>query len=174
MDPLPKPCPHSDSELAHLADLFPNSNQTVSRTAAVSADAPSSHNLSAYRPSFLPLTWPAIHTSDHLHAPTEPAAARLSSSVVRSSQNRATIKTIAEFGFQVLVEPFNPASLSIRLVHGIARVVSSRGKGDEFHGDAVVLQRMVHLVGIGDWHARVAGVVEDQCGCGDCTRIGHG
>jgi hypothetical protein len=33
MDPLPKPCPHSDSELARHADLFPNSNQTVSPTA---------------------------------------------------------------------------------------------------------------------------------------------
>jgi hypothetical protein len=33
---------------------------------------------------------------------------------------------------------------------------------------------VVHLVGIGDWHARVAGVVEDQCGCGDCARISDG
>jgi hypothetical protein len=86
MDPLPNPCPHSASHLARLADLFPNFNQTVSRTAAVSADPPSSNNLSAYRPSFLPLTWPAIHTSDHLHWPTEPAAARFSSSVVKSLQ----------------------------------------------------------------------------------------
>jgi hypothetical protein len=99
MDPLPNPCPHSHSELARLADLFPNSNQTISRTAAVSADAPSSNNLSAYRPSLLALTWPAIHTSDHLHWPTEPAAARFSSSVVRSPPSRATIKTIAQFGY---------------------------------------------------------------------------
>jgi hypothetical protein len=54
---------------------------------------------------------------------------------------------------QISVEPFQPDSLSVRLVHRITRVVSSRGNGDELHGDAVVLERVVHRVGIGDGHA---------------------
>jgi hypothetical protein len=89
--------------MCQRSGLFPNSNQTVSPTAAVSADAPSSNNLSAYRPSLLALAWPAIHTSDHLHWPTEPAAARFSSSVVRSPLTARLSRQSLNLGYRLLL-----------------------------------------------------------------------
>jgi len=51
--------------------------------------------------------------------------------------------------------------------------VCGRGNGNEFHGDAVVLEGVVHRVGIRDGIAGVAGVVEDQRGCGNGARISY-
>src|SRR5208282_396416 len=75
---------------------------------------------------------------------------------------------------QIFVEPFEPDAVFVRIVYGIAGFVSSRGNGDEFHGDTVILERVVHRVGTGDGHNGVAGIMEDQCGCGDGARIGDG
>ena len=75
---------------------------------------------------------------------------------------------------QILVEPFEPDAVCVRIVDGIAGVMSGYGKGDEFHGDAVILERVVKRVGTGDGHSGVAGVVENQRGRGDRARIGDG
>lgn len=48
---------------------------------------------------------------------------------------------------QISVEPIEPDAVYIGQMHGSAfGVVSSHGKGDEFHGDAVILERVVHRV----------------------------
>ena len=56
---------------------------------------------------------------------------------------------------QILVEPIEPDAIYVGQMHGraigVERVhvegkMSSHGKGDEFHGDTVILERVVHLV----------------------------
>src|ERR1700689_2289335 len=73
---------------------------------------------------------------------------------------------------QILIEPLEPDTVCVGLVDRITGFVSGRGNGDELYHDTVVLERVVHLVRVGDEHAGVTGVVEDQRGCRDGARIG--
>jgi len=71
-----------------------------------------------------------------------------------------------------LVQPVEPDPVYVGFVQGSAiGEVCTHGNGDEFCGDAIVLQRMVQRASVGDWDASVAGVVQDQRGCSDGTRV---
>lgn len=63
---------------------------------------------------------------------------------------------------EMLFNPINPPSLNITLSDGISGVVSVDRIGDELCCDAVVLQRVIELVGLRRRHAKVLCIAHYQ------------
>src|SRR5215472_13755251 len=71
-------------------------------------------------------------------------------------------------------DPVDPAAVDVFLAHGIVGEMSADWVSEKLYGDAVVLQRMIELVGLGDRYAKIAGVAENQRGSFDLRSVGDG
>ena len=75
----------------------------------------------------------------------------------------------------ILIKPIDPVVVYVGFPYGrVVGKVLRHGDGDEFHGNAVVFQRVVERVSVADRYVGVAGVVQDQRRRGDVAGVGDG